>query len=53
MKVEVKKKTNLLVGAMLIVAVLAGAFWILALSPKRGEAKKLDAQVKKLESSLS
>lgn len=53
MKVEAKKKTNLLVGAMLIVAAFAAAFWILALSPKRDEAAKLDTQVKKLEGSLA
>src|SRR4051795_5324565 len=53
MKVEAKKKTNLLVGAMLLVAAVATAFWILALSPKREEASKLDTQVKQLESSLA
>lgn len=53
MRVEAKKKTNLLVGAMLVVAALAAAFWILALSPKREEAKKLNAQVASLESSLA
>jgi len=53
MKVEAKKRTNLLVGAMLVVAAIAGAFWILALSPKRDEASKLGAQVKQLESSLA
>jgi Tfp pilus assembly protein PilO len=53
MKVEAKKKTNLMVGAMLLVAAVATAFWILALSPKREEASKLDTQVKQLESSLA
>jgi len=53
MKVEAKKKTNVLVGAMLVIAAVAAAFWILALSPKRDEASKLDAQVKQLESSLA
>src|SRR5689334_13788316 len=52
MKVEAKKKTNVLVGAMLLFAGVAAAFWMLALSPKRDEASKLDAQVKQLESSL-
>lgn len=47
------KTTNVMIGAMLLVAALATAFWILALSPKRGEASKLDAQVKQLEGSLS
>jgi Tfp pilus assembly protein PilO len=53
MKAEAKKRTNLMVGAMLLVAVVATAFWILALSPKREEASKLDTQVKQLESSLA
>ncbi len=53
MKAEAKKTTNLLVGAMLLVAGLATAFWMLALSPKRDEATKLDAQVTQLEGSLA
>jgi Tfp pilus assembly protein PilO len=53
MKVEAKKKTNLMVGAMLLIAAVATAFWILALSPKREEASKLDAQVTQLEGSLA
>lgn len=53
MNVEAKKKTNVLLVAMLLVAVVAGAFWILVLSPKRDEAKKLDSQVERLESSLA
>jgi Tfp pilus assembly protein PilO len=53
MKAKDKKLTNLMVGAMLFVAVLAGAFWILLLSPKREEASKLDAQVTQLEGSLA
>jgi Tfp pilus assembly protein PilO len=53
MKVEAKKRTNLLIGAMLLIAVAAGAFWILILSPKRDEVKKLDAKVKVLEGSLA
>lgn len=53
MKVEAKKRTNLMVGAMLLIAAVATAFWILALSPKRDEASKLDTQVKQLESSLA
>jgi Tfp pilus assembly protein PilO len=53
MKREAKKTTNLVVGAMLLIAVIAGAFWVLALSPKRDEASKLDAQLKQLEGSLA
>jgi Tfp pilus assembly protein PilO len=47
------KSKNVLLGAMLLIAALATAFWILALSPKREEASKLDAQVKQLEGSLT
>lgn len=39
--------------AVLAVVVLAGAFWMLLLSPKREEASKLGKQVEKLEASLS
>jgi Tfp pilus assembly protein PilO len=53
MKAESKKQTNLLIGAMLLIAVAAGAFWILILSPKRDEAKKLAAQVEQVKSSLA
>lgn len=53
MKVEAKKTTNLIVGAMLLITAAAAAFWILVLSPKRGEASKLDAQVAQLEGSLA
>jgi len=52
MKLQGKSK-NAVIGAMLLVAALATAFWILALSPKRDEASKLDTQVKQLESSLA
>jgi Tfp pilus assembly protein PilO len=52
MKLEMNS-TNRLIAALLAVAVLAGAFWMLLLSPKREEAKKLDAQVEQLESSLA
>jgi Tfp pilus assembly protein PilO len=52
MKLEMKS-TNGLIVAMLVVAALGAAFWILALSPKRQEASELTAQVAKLESSLA
>lgn len=47
------KSKNVLIGAMLLIAALATAFWILALSPKREEASKLDTQVQQLEGSLA
>jgi Tfp pilus assembly protein PilO len=53
MNVESKKKTNFMVIAMLVIAAVAGAFWILALNPKRDEASKLDKQVERLEGSLA
>jgi Tfp pilus assembly protein PilO len=53
MKVEAKKKKNVLVGAMLLFAAVAVAFWVMVLSPKRDEASKLDSQVAQLESSLA
>lgn len=52
MKLEGKSK-NAVIGGMLLVAAIATAFWVLALSPKREEANKLDAQIKQLEGSLS
>jgi Tfp pilus assembly protein PilO len=39
--------------AMLVVVVLAGAFWILLLSPKRQEASDLGGRVDQLKSSLA
>jgi Tfp pilus assembly protein PilO len=42
-----------LVIAMVVIAGLAAAFWMLLLSPKKDEAKKLGTQVTKLEESLS
>jgi Tfp pilus assembly protein PilO len=47
------KSKNVLIGAMLLIAALATAFWILALSPKREEVSKLDAQIQQLEGSLA
>lgn len=52
MKLEGKSR-NAVVGGMLAVAAIAIAFWTLALSPKREEAKELGAQVEQLESSLA
>jgi Tfp pilus assembly protein PilO len=45
-------KTNRAIVAMVIATVLGAAFWILALSPKREEVKKLDKQVASLQASL-
>jgi Tfp pilus assembly protein PilO len=45
--------TNRLIAAMLVIAVLGAAFWMLALSPKRDEVAQLDKQVSKAEASLS
>lgn len=47
------KSTNGLIVAMLAIVVLAGAFWVLALSPKREEASKLGAQVEEVKASLA
>ncbi len=52
MKLEMNS-TNRLIAALVALAVLAGAFWMLLLSPKRDEAKKLTVQVEQLESSLA
>lgn len=52
MKLEGKAK-NAVIGAMLLLVVVAFAFWTMVLSPKRDEAAKLGAQVKQLETSLA
>jgi len=52
-KAPAKKTTNLIVASMLVVAVLAGAFWMMLLSPKREEAQKLTGQIESVEASLS
>jgi Tfp pilus assembly protein PilO len=44
---------NRLIAAILVVVALAVAFWMMLLSPKREEAKKLGAQVEQLEASLA
>lgn len=45
--------TNKLIVAMLAVVALAAAFWILALSPKREEARELGAKIEELKASLA
>ncbi len=52
MKLDMKS-TNGLIVALLAIGALATAFWILALSPKREEAKKLGAQVEEAKASLA
>lgn len=52
MKLEMSS-TNRTVVAVVALAVLAGAFWMLLLSPKRDEASKLDEQAKELQTSLA
>jgi Tfp pilus assembly protein PilO len=48
-----RKSSGLTIVAMLVVAALAVAFWVLLLSPKRDEASKLGEQVEQAESSLA
>lgn len=48
-----KKSGSLTIVAMLVVAALAIAFWVLLLSPKREEAAKLSEQIVQVESSLA
>ncbi len=45
--------TSRLIVAMLVVVVLAAAFWVLALSPKRKQASELASTVTSLKSSLA
>jgi Tfp pilus assembly protein PilO len=52
MKIEMNP-TNRLIVAMVAIAILAIAFWMVLLSPKRDEAKKLSAQVDQVKSSLA
>jgi Tfp pilus assembly protein PilO len=48
-----KKSGSMTIVAMLAVAALAIAFWVLLLSPKREEAAKLGTQIEQVESSLA
>lgn len=45
--------SNRAVVAVLALAVVVGGFWVLALSPKREEASKLDKQVEQVKGSLA
>lgn len=53
MKASSRKNTNLVIGAMVLIAGIAIFFWTLLLSPKRDEADKLQRQAQSLESSLA
>jgi hypothetical protein len=48
-----QKRNTAAIAAMLAVAALAIAFWVLLLSPQREEAAKLGEQVEQVESSLA
>jgi hypothetical protein len=52
MRLEAKSNT-LVIVAMLAIAALAVAFWMLALGPKRDEASKLSKQVDEAKASLA
>ena len=52
MSFEMSQSTRTVV-AMIAAAVLGSAFWVLALSPKREEVKKLDKQVGTLQATLA
>lgn len=52
MKLDLKSNNTVIVGAVLVV-VVGIAFWMLAVSPKREEAAKLDREAASLETSLS
>lgn len=45
--------SNMIVVAVLAVALVAGALWVLVLSPKRDEASKLEAQAETVRGSLA
>ncbi|HYP55109.1 MAG TPA: type 4a pilus biogenesis protein PilO [Solirubrobacterales bacterium] len=52
MRIEMSS-TNRVIAAMVLVVALGAAFWMMLLSPKREEAKKLGTEVERLESSLA
>jgi Tfp pilus assembly protein PilO len=47
-----KSSSSRVIVAMLLVAVLAGAFWIMVLSPKREEASNLSTEAEQLRGTL-
>lgn len=52
MKVELNSRNTVVVAVLLVVG-LAIAFWMLAISPKRDEASKLEAQASQAKGSLA
>lgn len=52
MKLEMNT-TNRAIAAVIVLAVLAGAFWLQLLSPKREEVRELGKEVDRLEASLA
>jgi Tfp pilus assembly protein PilO len=52
MKLDLKSTGGMILG-MVLVVVAGIAFWMLAVSPKRDEAAKLDKEASKLEASLA
>lgn len=52
MKLEMSSTNRLIVAGLVLVA-LAAAFWMMMLSPKREEAKRLGTEVERLELSLA
>jgi hypothetical protein len=52
-RLKAQSGSSQLIVAMLVIAALAIAFWVLLLSPKREEASKLGAKIDSAESSLA
>jgi hypothetical protein len=52
-RLKAQSGSSQLIVAMLVIAALAIAFWVLLLSPKREEASKLGAEIDTAESSLA
>lgn len=50
---SLRKTSSMAIVAMLVVAALVIAFWVLLLSPERKEAAKLGDQIEQVESSLA
>jgi Tfp pilus assembly protein PilO len=50
---KLSSRNNAIVAAAVAVALVAGGFWVLAISPKREEASKLDSKVEQVKGSLA